>query len=575
MPTSEALDLATIGEGSIPAGAGDGELEQQLLDESGQPISPLQSADGTVLVDPDGDGIIEPTDLNGDGTIDLQDADGDGIVDPIDLDGDGIIDALDRDGDGRLDSGDIDGDGTLDPIDLDGDGIPDVLPTAETALYATQQALEEVQAEAARISAERLVVAEAAEAELVAPAEVAGEALDRAETEAARVERELATATARHAQLSKQLAAAEDVEVRHAVNSYVANSAVSVSLLTSTDPSELAARRVYSTALLRADRGEIEELTNELREVAATVAELQAEQGQALGQLSDAVERKSTADDALAAARVQVAVYAGGSEHAVPGFVFPVGAPYQFIDSFGFPRMMGTSYAHWHEGADIFAPMGTPLFAVEDGRIDNFGVGNLGGNKFWIVGESGTEYYYAHLSAFADGIGEGVPVTAGQVVGYVGDTGNARGTPPHLHFEIHPDGGDAINPYSILAAAARVEQHGRGVEVAGAAPSLARTPRPDSESDSSDPSDPSDPSGESDATPAGNNESRDPEELRQAAIELMGRLDTPEGLVVGGPVFSDPSKPETNPTSTSSTATTESNTEESDSNEAPPADDPN
>ena len=74
----------------------------------------------------------------------------------------------------------------------------------------------------------------------------------------------------------------------------------------------------------------------------------------------------------------------------------------------------------------------------------------LGGTKLWLVGASGTKYYYAHLSAFADGMTSGTVVTAGQLVGYVGNTGNAATTPAHLHFQVHPGGGPPVNPYSLL-----------------------------------------------------------------------------------------------------------------------------
>lgn len=148
-----------------------------------------------------------------------------------------------------------------------------------------------------------------------------------------------------------------------------------------------------------------------------------------------------------------VQAYEAGAQAYIDGFVFPVAGEVEFIDSWGYPRMMGTPSAHWHQGTDIFAAHGTPLIAAENGTLARIGTGTLGGNKLWIRGESGNEYYYAHLSAFEPGIADGQPVRAGDVIGYVGDTGNARGTSPHLHFEIHPGGNGPVNPYPLLRAA--------------------------------------------------------------------------------------------------------------------------
>jgi murein DD-endopeptidase MepM/ murein hydrolase activator NlpD len=149
----------------------------------------------------------------------------------------------------------------------------------------------------------------------------------------------------------------------------------------------------------------------------------------------------------------ELQAYQAGAQAYVDGFVFPVAGEVEFIDSWGYPRMMGTASAHWHQGTDIFATQGTPLIASENGVLDRIGVGSLGGNKLWVKGESGTEYYYAHLAAFAPGITNGQRVRAGELIGYVGDTGNARGTSPHLHFEIHPGGLGPVNPYPLLKAA--------------------------------------------------------------------------------------------------------------------------
>jgi murein DD-endopeptidase MepM/ murein hydrolase activator NlpD len=124
--------------------------------------------------------------------------------------------------------------------------------------------------------------------------------------------------------------------------------------------------------------------------------------------------------------------------------------------------MLGTEFAHAHQGTDIMAPMGTPLVACERGIVSKIGTDSLGGNKLWLKGESGTFYYYAHLSRFADGLRDGQLVDAGTLIGYVGDTGNAQGGAPHLHFEIHPDGGAAVNPYPLLKVVDQLNREAGG-----------------------------------------------------------------------------------------------------------------
>jgi len=131
------------------------------------------------------------------------------------------------------------------------------------------------------------------------------------------------------------------------------------------------------------------------------------------------------------------------------GYVFPVlGAGISYTDDYGAPRA-GTG---WHQGTDLFGPTGTPLVAVADGVLSKVGVNTLGGNRLWLTDDRGNTYYYAHLSAFAPVAVDGARVRAGQVIGFLGNTGQAITTPPHLHFEIHPGGGDSVNPYPYLLA---------------------------------------------------------------------------------------------------------------------------
>lgn len=135
-------------------------------------------------------------------------------------------------------------------------------------------------------------------------------------------------------------------------------------------------------------------------------------------------------------------------EAALIGFgAFPVAGQANYSHDWWFPRF-GPGW-RLHMGTDIFAAMGTPVRAPSDGkmRITN---SNLGGLAAYVVEPSGTFWYLAHLSGIADGITEGVTVTQGQVVGFVGDSGNARGGAPHVHAEYHPGGGSAVDPKLIL-----------------------------------------------------------------------------------------------------------------------------
>ncbi len=142
------------------------------------------------------------------------------------------------------------------------------------------------------------------------------------------------------------------------------------------------------------------------------------------------------------------------------GYVFPVYGTASFGDSFGGPRP--SVPGGWHHGEDIFAAQGTPLLAVADGVVHTIGFTKLGGYRLWLRDVSGNEFYYAHLSAYSPLAVEGRSVKAGDVLGFVGHTGDA-GTTSHLHFEIHPAamaglGSDGVvAPYSILLAWRRAD----------------------------------------------------------------------------------------------------------------------
>jgi murein DD-endopeptidase MepM/ murein hydrolase activator NlpD len=123
----------------------------------------------------------------------------------------------------------------------------------------------------------------------------------------------------------------------------------------------------------------------------------------------------------------------------------PIGARGTFANSWGAPRD-GTRR---HEGIDIFAPRDTPVLSTTRGIITRIGTNRLGGQVVWVLGPGFESHYYAHLDRFGD-IHLGEIVATGDVLGYVGNTGNARTTPAHLHYGIYHDG-VAENPYTRLA----------------------------------------------------------------------------------------------------------------------------
>lgn len=132
----------------------------------------------------------------------------------------------------------------------------------------------------------------------------------------------------------------------------------------------------------------------------------------------------------------------GGGNYVIGSFVFPVRGTYTYTNDWHAPRT-----GHLHQGCDIFASTGTPCVAVVSG-VASTGEGKNAGLYIRLAGDDGNVYYYMHLDRF----GQTGRVAAGTVIGYVGDSGNAKGGPPHLHFEVHPGGGEAVNPYPILKA---------------------------------------------------------------------------------------------------------------------------
>jgi murein DD-endopeptidase MepM/ murein hydrolase activator NlpD len=189
-------------------------------------------------------------------------------------------------------------------------------------------------------------------------------------------------------------------------------------------------------------------LNKRLSQQKGAYAALQREQSAAVAELDklaareQALAAKAAADKKAAAARTAAASTSRARGIIATGsWICPVQGPHSFSNDWGQPRPGGRT----HQGNDILAPRGTPVVASVSG-VATANSNSLGGIAYFLHGVDGNTYYGAHLQ----GYGQLGNVQAGTVIGYVGNTGDAAGGPTHLHFEIHPGGGPAVNPYPTL-----------------------------------------------------------------------------------------------------------------------------
>jgi murein DD-endopeptidase MepM/ murein hydrolase activator NlpD len=167
-----------------------------------------------------------------------------------------------------------------------------------------------------------------------------------------------------------------------------------------------------------------------------------------MARLAEITAQMDEARETREIAAAQAAIEAEHQRRLAVGDMFcPVDGPVSFTNSWGATRSGGRV----HKGVDMMAARGTPTVAPVSGEVQHRG-SSLGGLSWYVYGDNGNMYYGTHLSGY-ENQGAGW-VQAGTVIGYVGDTGNARGT-PHLHFEVHPGGGAAVNPYPYVAEACR------------------------------------------------------------------------------------------------------------------------
>ncbi len=290
----------------------------------------------------------------------------------------------------------------------------------------------------------------------------------RAEADLAVAEDEARDAQRRIEQLTDEMRSAQVRLNRRAVALYMAGGDPTlVALLTSGAPSEVADRLQFADAVAQQDADlavevavqaqeldwEKERLDAALEIQRNVVQSLESQQAQMGDRLAEYEAKVADLEDQLAAEQASApedtsagTTTTGGGSPPVIGSGWlqtcPVAGPNSFVDSFGDPRPGGRS----HEGIDMIAASGTPVVATAPGRVHHTGssVGGLGTVLFHDGSADWT--FYTHFSSYG-GPGEGGHVSAGDVIGYVGNTGT---TVYHLHFEYHPGGGAAINPYSAL-----------------------------------------------------------------------------------------------------------------------------
>jgi murein DD-endopeptidase MepM/ murein hydrolase activator NlpD len=277
------------------------------------------------------------------------------------------------------------------------------------------------------------------------------------EAEIARLEAEIPRLRARAEELK--------IEVRNrAVDMYQQGSSMPLSRMIDAGSVVEAARAIQlSSSAANHDRDLAAELTRTATQLAKDEADLKVRKAAQDALVVQLADQKAAVDVALAAADVAVqnleAVEASQAEFAAldgaaagqvatGASVCPVAGTTVFVNDWGAPRSGGRT----HKGTDMLAAMGTPLVAGVAGTIQ-WDLDDLGGAGVWLVGDDGVGYYYAHLSRYE---GEAPRrVTRGEVIGYVGDTGNAKGGPPHLHFGIRAPNGEMVNPYPTVRVLCR------------------------------------------------------------------------------------------------------------------------
>ena len=329
--------------------------------------------------------------------------------------------------------------------------------------------------------------------------QAATERVDSLEAQLAAVQDRAARLSDELADLEKRRNVAREQMAQRAVRAYKGQTVDDLMVLVGTGSLQSLTRRThYLSALTRSDRAAAEsasalatvaqarraelskvrqeldglvaeastaraELTRQLAEAGAVAQDLRTElarreaEAKRLAEIAAAKRAANAADAAVAtrraaaasrsadAVRDEVAAAVQSSEpKRQGGMVCPQAQPRSFSDTWGAPRSGGRS----HQGTDFFGARGGPVYAITDGTIMWTRYGDMAGYWLSLRGDDGHQYWYLHLQDFVAQPGQ--RVSAGELIAHNGDSGNARGTSPHIHFEYHPGGGGAVNPYPLL-----------------------------------------------------------------------------------------------------------------------------
>jgi peptidoglycan LD-endopeptidase LytH len=298
--------------------------------------------------------------------------------------------------------------------------------------------------------AEDLATAKSRQKKLQAALDDATRELDQIETEKSFAEQRLQAANSRLGFVRDDLAKARRALSGHVSSLYKAGGTRPLSGILGSSAEVVVSRVEFETIL---QEGQVEAVADAkiaydsyeaaIKDVKAAMAQmsrLEAQSKATVAKLTRTFEKAKQVADKLAGFN-QTHLVNGRWESC------PVSKPFSFVDSWGAARSGGRA----HKGTDIMNPLGNKVHAIVDGVVSRQTNSSLGGISLYLQGDNGIEYYYAHLMRYVSRVGQ--RVKAGELIAINGQTGNARFTAPHVHFEVHPGGGAPVNPYPYVKAA--------------------------------------------------------------------------------------------------------------------------